>query len=232
MNGKNLVRGESIGPGRVADLGWQIVGSGDFNGGGEVDLIWQHTDGRLSAWLMRGSTLLDGRALTPDRIDPAWRIVAVADMDGDGQPDLLWKHLTTGYAAVWHMKGTTLRDGNLMEPGQVPLDWTIAGAGDFNGDSRPDLLWRHKTTGQLAVWLMNGSRQIAGLSLSPDRVADLGWKVVAVTDVNNDQGADIIWQHTDGRLAVWIMNGTWLLDGVPLNPAQVTDTNWRVVTGH
>ena len=231
MNGKNIVSGDYIGPGKVADLGWQITGTGDFNRDGEADLIWQHTDGRVAAWLMRGLTLLDARSLTPAQVDPVWRIVGVADMDRDGQSDLLWRHTTAGYAAVWYMNGTTLRDGTMIEPGQVPLEWKIAGAGDFNGDGKPDLLWRNATTGSLAVWLMNSWKQIAGLSLSPDRVADLGWNVAAITDVNNDRGADIIWQHADGRLAVWIMNGTSLVDGASLNPAQVTDTNWRLVAG-
>ena len=28
---------------------------------------------------------------------------------------------------------------------------------DFNGDGKADILWRHKDTGQLSIWLMNGT---------------------------------------------------------------------------
>jgi hypothetical protein len=32
------------------------------------------------------------------------------------------------------------------------LDWEIKGVGDFNGDNKPDILWRYKPTGLSAVW--------------------------------------------------------------------------------
>ena len=34
--------------------------------------------------------------------------------------------------------------------------WDIEGAGDFNSDTRPDILWQHDN-GQVAVWMMDGS---------------------------------------------------------------------------
>jgi hypothetical protein len=30
------------------------------------------------------------------------------------------------------------------------------GVGDFNGDSKPDILWRNTSTGANAIWYMNG----------------------------------------------------------------------------
>ena len=38
---------------------------GDINGDGATDLLWQHTDGRLSAWLMNGTTLQAGIQFGP-----------------------------------------------------------------------------------------------------------------------------------------------------------------------
>jgi hypothetical protein len=41
---------------------------------------------------------------------------------------------------------------------------------------------------------------------------------------------DLIWQHTtDGRVAVWFMDGLTLVDGRLLTPPQVPDTNWHIV---
>ena len=232
LDGPAQLYGQAVGPGAVADLNWKIVGMGDFNADRERDVVWQHADGSMAVWLMRGSTLLDGRLMSPGRIDPVWRIVAVADMNADGNSDLLWHHSTDGYVAVWYMNGTSLRDGQLLDPGQVPvLDWKIVGTGDFNADGKPDLLWRHATEGRLAVWLMDGARQLEGRALSPEIVSDLDWKVAAIVDINADRRADIIWQHADGRLAVWVMNGTTLMGGMPLSPAQVADLNWRISTG-
>jgi hypothetical protein len=35
-------------------------------------------------------------------------------------------------------------------------------ATDVNGDGRADLLWRHTQTGQVAVWLLDGSTVLGG----------------------------------------------------------------------
>ena len=93
--------------------------------------------------------------------------------------------------------------------------WQVKGIGDFNGDGKADVLYRHETssseragtgTGATAIWLMNGLT-IAN-SGSPGTVADLGWQVQGVGDFDGDGKADILWMHTDGRVQVWLMNGT------------------------
>jgi hypothetical protein len=232
LNGVNQVSGLSVGPGNVADTNWQIVGVGDFNADGESDIVWQHTNGSFAVWLMRGPALLEGRFFTPGQVAPAWHIATIADLDGDGSPDLVWRNTTDGSVAVWYMSGTTMRQSRLLSPSVVAdQNWVIVGSGDFNADGRVDLLWRHNQTGQLAAWLMNSYQQLAGVYLSPSTISDRNWRIAAVVDINGDWKADIVWQHTDGHLAAWLMNGTTLITGTGLIPGQVPDTNWRIVTG-
>jgi hypothetical protein len=65
MDGPTMRAGVPLGPGQVEDLGWKIVGSGDFNRDGWQDLAWQHQgDGRISVWKMRGSALVEGDLMT------------------------------------------------------------------------------------------------------------------------------------------------------------------------
>ena len=35
-------------------------------------------------------------------------------------------------------------------------NWEIRGQGDMNGDGKADLLWRHKASGMLYYWPMDG----------------------------------------------------------------------------
>ena len=96
---------------------------------------------------------------------------------------------------------------------------------DFNADNQADLLWRHATTGQDAVWLMN---DVNPPSMSMIPAADTNWKIVGVGDLNGDANTDIVWRNTTtGQNIVWFMNVApspvygWL--------PNVPDQNWKVV---
>lgn len=77
MNGLDQIDGRATSPGQVPDLSWQIRAAVDLNADGHTDIVWQNVvDGRISAWLMRGTTLADGVLLTPSQVgDLQWRIV-------------------------------------------------------------------------------------------------------------------------------------------------------------
>jgi len=53
------------------------------------------------------------------------------------------------------MDGVTLR-GIADLPGLPNTDYAIVAVADFNNDTKPDILWRHTTSGQNAVWFMDG----------------------------------------------------------------------------
>ena len=56
------------------------------------------------------------------------------------------------------------------------------------------------------------------MDLSPNSPGSTEWKVVALADMNRDGKADLIWQHDNGWLGVWYMNGvnttSWASDAV------------------
>ena len=178
MSGTVVLAGLDVG--EVPETAWKIRGAADMNADGWLDLVWQHEeDGRLAVWLMHGTTLTEGRLidmpLVPDR---DWRIVAVADLNADGSPDFVWRNQANGVLATWLMNGLQYLDGVLLSPARVDdPHWKIAAAGDFNGDGSPDLIWHHHGTGMIAAWLMRGYQLVQGVLLTPDTVADTGWKI-------------------------------------------------------
>jgi hypothetical protein len=231
MDGNKQISGGPVGSGVIADLEWQIVGTGDFNQDGYTDLVWHHnTEGWLSVWLLAGETMLGGVSLNPNRVpDTNWRVQAVTDINRDGKPDLIWQHRTLGKVSVWIMNGLNLTDGRLLVPDTIADGrWKIIGAGDYDGDGHNDLFWRHETTGQLSAWKMNQWTMVGGTSLTPNGVADVGWKVVAVTDFNGDGRPDLVWQHDNGAISTWILNGVTLSMGKPLIPGSAPAA-WRIV---
>ena len=54
MNGTAHVSGAILNP---ATTDWNIVGTGDFNGDGKRDILWQNNaNGQRAVWLMNGTT--------------------------------------------------------------------------------------------------------------------------------------------------------------------------------
>ncbi len=77
---------------------------------------------------------------------------------------------------------------------------------DFNGDGSSDLIFQNNSTGQRALWLMNGTTR-SGTALLPSAATE--WSIVGAGDFNNDDQNDIVLQDYNMRkVAVWYLNGT------------------------
>ena len=53
---------------------WHAIGTGDFNGDGFSDIVFQNTTGQASIWDMNGAALIGGGAVSPNP-GSAWRLV-------------------------------------------------------------------------------------------------------------------------------------------------------------
>jgi hypothetical protein len=209
---------------------WKIVGVGDFNADNACDLLYQHTDGRLIAWMMDGTRRWGVLPLTPSAMtDADTRLRAVADINGDGYSDLIWQKESTGQVSAWLMNGTARADVLAYSPQQESdLGWKLVAAGDMNEDGHPDLLWQHDQTRALNVWIMTGSvrQQSQAISVIPDA----GWTLQAVGDTNWDGRPEIFWQHTaTGALGAWTVRGLVVTQAGLLTPSANTDKTWRIV---
>ncbi len=174
---RNVMTGESLlNPSTVANQNWQIVGTGDFNSDGYVDILWRNVlTGEVAAWYMNGIDY-QGIGFTVSETNPNWEIVGVGDFNNDGKPDILWRNTLTGEVGVWYMDGMTYQ-GYAMTTTEADQDWQIVGVGDFNEDIKPDILWRNISTGANRVWYMDGMQKIGEAELLP-AVTDPNWKIV------------------------------------------------------
>jgi len=105
-------------------------------------------------------------------------------------------------------------------------DWSLGSPvrGDFNADAKSDVVWRNSSTGDNAMWIMNGST-IGTPALLP-RVADAHWKIAAVGDFDADGKNDIIWRNNvTGQVVVWLMDGTSLRSATSIDYVNL---NWNI----
>jgi hypothetical protein len=156
-------------------------------------------------------------------------VPATQDFSLDGWPDLVWQQ-ANGAIQVWQMRQAVVSSIGAFQPARSDDPrWQIVGVADFDSDGQADLLWQHSTTGSLAVWLMDGLRIREGRLLTPSSAGDSTWHVAAVGDFDRDGHPDLLWERTDGWLAIWFLNGTTLRDGVMLNPGRPAEAGWHVV---
>jgi hypothetical protein len=97
-----------------------VVGTGDFNGDGKIDIVWRDSSGNTANWLMNGASVLTAGSL--GNIATTWSLVQTGDYNGDGMSDLLWRD-SSGNAAMWFMSGVTVLSSAGL--GVIPTAWAI-----------------------------------------------------------------------------------------------------------
>lgn len=196
--------------------GWDIIGTADINGDHKGDLIWRNSSsGKIAYWLMNGSV---ATFKSPTfAISQDYHVAAIGDFDGDGKADMV---VTNGLQVVLlHSTGT----GFTQQPisSQPGGDWELVGGGDIDGDGKADLLWRNKSSGSFAYWLMNGSTV---LKTSPAFAAPSSFSISTIGDFNGDGKADIVWSN-GSILSMWVGNGS----GFSIANFSSQPAGWKII---
>ena len=132
---------------------WQIVGIGDFNGDGHDDVLWRNSSGTITDWLgTDGGGFVGNWSNANLNLSNNWQVAGVGDFNGDGISDILWRD-TNGTVTDWLGTDSGGFVGNFANAsGNLSTDWQVVGVGDYNGDTRDDILWRD-SAGHVTNWL-------------------------------------------------------------------------------
>jgi len=219
--------------GTVSYATWECGGPGDINGDGQVDILWRNRNTyRVGAWLMNAGVYVGWLDMGTVSY-AAWDLLGVGSFNADAHLDILWRSDNPGELGAWLMNAGT-RTGWLDVESMTYAGWQLGvvgdyadlelgGSGDFNEDGHDDILWRHKTTNVVGVWLMDGGRYIGWLEM--ETVSYAGWELGGIGDFNGDTHVDILWRNkaTDA-VGAWLMNAGAYTGWLGMQ--SVSSANW------
>ncbi len=173
---------------QVTDTNWTVAAVDDFDGDGMADVLWRYSNaadasdglnGTLYEWTMNGTNVV-GSGLLSQQASGDWQVAGTGDFDGNGAADILFRYHNAANASdplngltyVGFMDGTTVTSGAPTQ-WQVGEDWQLATIGDFDGDSKSDILWQQTSTGATYAWMMDGTYVVGSGFTSAQ--AGTGW---------------------------------------------------------
>jgi hypothetical protein len=187
---------------------WAPVATNDFNGDGERDVLFRNAStGELSVWYMVGASRIaratidadadggDARALSP------WRVTGTGDFDADGNRDIVLHDDDSHETHIWYQRGASRvrREVVIDDQGQsdrVGPPWRLVSVADIYLDGHPDLIWNNTTTGEVAVWIMDGNvhrrtETVGGFKEGAPSVRP-PWQVAGLFNLHEETSLDLV----------------------------------------
>lgn len=191
----------------TSNVDWITITSGSSgNGNGTVAYLVAANTG---IGLREGNLTVAGQPFTVTQAGINRKQI---DFNGDGKADILGQRSTSGEVAIWLLDGPSIVSGRQFATVPASSGWRIAGVGDFDGDGKTDIFWRH-LDGFNFISFMNGEDVARLVATTPATSETM--QPAAVADFDGDGKADILWRLSNGSYTTWFMNGE---GRVPVQP--------------
>jgi hypothetical protein len=179
---------------------YQLIATGDFDGDGYTDLLW-NAGGTLHMWHnSRNGYFADKTFLAAPSSD--WHVIGTGDIDGNGSDDIFWYSANTHQLVWWLVQGASYKG---YGSANVTSGFTPRGVGDLNGDGLADVVWTDSSN-KLYVWIGDSTKFTQYLS---NGYIGTSWVASGIGDVDGDGNDDVIWYRPDGGgLQYWLMKGS------------------------
>ena len=193
----------------IADPGasYRVMAAVDLDSQGRSDLVMlnmaQGDSGEARIWTAFNPSL----PKTLRNVRTLWQVEAVGDLDGDGKGDLVWRFTgnsgnidDTGVSYIWFTNGSGVTQ--VRKRGGAPLNWTLLGATDLNGDGAADMIYVSPTK-QIRALMATANRTCANLS---GGTIDAGLSVLALGSFSGVGKGEIMLRDNAGWVQFMALN--------------------------
>jgi len=186
---------------------YTVVGTGDFNGDQNVDILLKNAAGSL--YVLAGKD--DGAAYgLPARIykesTPAtYTVVGTGDFNGDTYCDILLKNAAGSlYVLAGKADGVAYATtATRIYKESTPATYSVVGTGDFNNDTHCDILLKNAAG---SLYVLAGKADGVAYATTATRIykesTPATYTVVGTGDFNGDGNCDILLKNAAGSLYV------------------------------
>ncbi len=200
--------------------GWVVLGAGDIKGNQRTYVISRNStdDVKVSR---------NGEHFVLRRAKQDWLVDAVNDLDGDGRADITWRYLKpgtddSGVIFSWYVGADSAigaRIDEVRRRGGAPLNWSVVGGIDLDGDGRGDIVWQ-SPAGELRGTISNADRTWTNSKIGQ---VPSGYSVVKLGDFDGDGKGDVFFRNAQGQVKLWKMNGFTILAEIDMPSIE---PNW------
>lgn len=201
---------------------------------------------RIKSWAacLISTALAAAFAASSARAQPPLPQGVRGDFNGDAQIDVLWRHVNSHRLAVWFMDEASRITGTLLPDPPPQSGWKPVGTADFDGDTKTDIVWRNSTSGNTAIWFMDGIQHVGGQLVDPAPMATVqespsSWVFVGTGDFNGDGQDDFVWKNVahdifQGYIRIWEIepaaatSPAVALQEEETNPDERIDLDWYI----
>jgi FG-GAP-like repeat len=195
----------------------------DHDGDTLSDLTFFHTPSRrMVGWLLQGNSIKQS-GVFPFLGPSGSTLHGVGDADGDGRADVLWRNTATGTAHISLINGLESAPAQLVDRAAT-ASWKTLGFTDIDGDRRADILLYHPGQSRVTAWTLAGTTESVSTALGQFS----GAQPIAVSDLDRDGRADIVWRASDGGIWIWFLNGA-AAPRIERIQGAVASTAWQLV---
>ena len=223
-------------------LEWTASGFGDFSSKpGETDMLMRNSNtGQFEVYDISNNQITSAAAM--GQVGLEWTVAGFGDFSGHtGETgDMLMRNGNTGQFEVYDVANNQITSAGPM--GQVGLEWTVAGFGDFSGNANEtDMLMRNSNTGAFELYDISGNSITNAMPMGQ---VGLEWQVVGFGPINGGGASDMLMRNSNtGAFEIYdiannqITNATsmgqvgleWSVAGIAADPPGMAPANAQLV---